>query len=324
MKAKKILKRIVLLTISIMTIITIVFQSRSEAAFTLTDIKKGGDTFISKGNQESEDMFDSAKEQEAIDQVYYVMLGIGLVLAFVVGIVLGIQFITSGAAGQAKVKEKLIPYVLGIFIIFGGFGIWRIAINTGKDMFQEEQINVSTPATEDKLYIVIEPYGSDIYDGMPIGSSSTTCLCYKLRFEDKLNVNLKIKSGDVTLTKDTNNIGSAYLMGQGNYSASGLHFESRNSDKVSNGDIAILTINIADAASTAGGNGHDIGISSVKVYDENGNDVSNRISYKKATVHMSFTLDGAQSTTTTPTTSPTTTTTITTTTTTTSAQQPKK
>ena len=136
MRIKKNLKRIILLTIAIMMIITVVFQNRSEAAFTFSDIKKGGDTFISKGEQSREDMFDSASEQSAIDQVYYVMLGRGIVLAFVVGIVLGIQFITSGVAGKAKVKEKIIIYVLGIFIIFGGFGIWRIAINVGKDLLQ--------------------------------------------------------------------------------------------------------------------------------------------------------------------------------------------
>ena len=60
---------------------------------------------------------------------------IGILIA-IVGIVLGIQFITSGVAGKAKVKEKIIIYVLGIFIIFGGFGIWRIAINVGKDLLQ--------------------------------------------------------------------------------------------------------------------------------------------------------------------------------------------
>lgn len=134
MRIKKNLKRIILLTIAIMMMITVVFQNRSEAAFSFSDTKNEADTFIDKGRNASEDMFDRKSEQSAIDQVYYVMLGIGIVLAFVVGIVLGIQFITSGVAGKAKVKEKLIVYVLGIFIIFGGFGIWRIAINVGKDL----------------------------------------------------------------------------------------------------------------------------------------------------------------------------------------------
>ena len=294
MRIKKNLKRIILLTIAIMIMITVVFQNRSEAAFTFSDIKNGGDTFIAKGRNASEGMFDSASEQSAIDQVYYVMLGIGIVLAFVVGIVLGIQFITSGVAGKAKVKEKLIVYVLGIFIIFGGFGIWRIAINVGKDVFPEEQIEVSVPTEEDKLYVVIEPYGGT-YDGMNIGASSTTTLKFKIRFKDSSNLNLKIKSGDITLTRATNNIGSTYLSGQGSYNVSGYHFECRNSGQAANGDIAILTIDINDAVSTAGSNGHDIGISSLKVYDENGNNVSNKINLEKAVVHMSFVLDGAQS-----------------------------
>lgn len=326
MRVKKILKRITFLTISIMVMITIVFQSHSEAAFTLTDIKKGGDTFISKGQKASEDMFDSASEQSAIDQIYYVMLGIGIVLAFGVGIILGIQFITSGVAGQAKVKQKLIPYVLGIFIIFGGFGIWRIAINVGKDMFPEEQIDVKLPTEEDKLYVYIEPVFNNT-DEVYVGTNSNMNLSFNIKFRDPFNVGLKIKSGDITLTDDTKKLGSVYFMSQGNFKFSdsggayynnnenSIHFDSRSSDKSANGDIATITISWQNATSVVGSN-KEIGIKNIKLYDKDGNDVSNRVSLKGATVKVNLVLDGAQSETiTSPSPSQTTTTTTTTTTT---------
>lgn len=74
-------------------------------------------------------------KKSGVDQIYFTMLTIAIVLAFFVGAVLGIQFITSGAVGQAKVKEKLIPYALGAFVIFGAFGIWRIAYNVLNGFF---------------------------------------------------------------------------------------------------------------------------------------------------------------------------------------------
>ena len=29
---------------------------------------------------------------------------------------------------QTKAKEALIPYVVGCFVIFGAFGIWKLAV----------------------------------------------------------------------------------------------------------------------------------------------------------------------------------------------------
>ena len=40
----------------------------------------------------------------------------------------------SEAEGQAKVKEMLIPFVIGCIVVFGGFGIWKIALSLGSDV----------------------------------------------------------------------------------------------------------------------------------------------------------------------------------------------
>lgn len=92
-----------------------------------SDIINGGDAFLGKTDNRA--IFNAQNEQEGVDQLYYIMTTIGIALAFLVGSILGIQFITSGAAGQAKVKEKLIPFVLGAIIILGAYGIWRVVYN---------------------------------------------------------------------------------------------------------------------------------------------------------------------------------------------------
>ena len=83
--------------------------------------------------------------------MYFLLLGIAIIAAFVVGAVLGIQFITSGAAGQAKVKEKLIPYMVGLFVVFGALGIWRVALNLGRTLLEAPPAYLSS--TEEVMFV---------------------------------------------------------------------------------------------------------------------------------------------------------------------------
>ena len=53
---------------------------------------------------------------------------------FLVGTIIGIQFMVASAEDKAKVKEALVPYVIGCAVIFGSFTIWSIAVNLGQDI----------------------------------------------------------------------------------------------------------------------------------------------------------------------------------------------
>lgn len=53
---------------------------------------------------------------------------------FAVGIVIGIQFMVASAEDKAKVKEALVPYIVGCIVIFGAFTIWSIAVNMGQSI----------------------------------------------------------------------------------------------------------------------------------------------------------------------------------------------
>ncbi len=121
----QILKKLFITFFAILFVISI--SPRKVNATDTSSIMSGADKFIQ--NAENRALFDADNEKKGIDQLYFIMLTIGIVLAFFVGTVLGIQFITSGAAGQAKVKEKAIPFVLGALVVFGAFGIWRLVYN---------------------------------------------------------------------------------------------------------------------------------------------------------------------------------------------------
>ena len=58
----------------------------------------------------------------------YILLGIGIALALMIGMYLGIKFMISSAEDKAKVKEALIPYIAGCVVVFGAFTIWRLVI----------------------------------------------------------------------------------------------------------------------------------------------------------------------------------------------------
>jgi len=45
--------------------------------------------------------------------------------------IIGIQFIIGSVDEKAKIKETLVPYVIGVFIIFSAFGIWKIVMSIG-------------------------------------------------------------------------------------------------------------------------------------------------------------------------------------------------
>jgi uncharacterized membrane protein YozB (DUF420 family) len=122
----RVVKKISIIAIIILSTI-LVMPQKSEAAFDMGTIMNGANSFMQ--NAENREIFNADNERSAVDQIYFTMLTIGIVLAIFVGSVLGIQFITTGAEGQAKVKEKLIPFVVGAFVVFGAFGIWRVTYN---------------------------------------------------------------------------------------------------------------------------------------------------------------------------------------------------
>ena len=41
---------------------------------------------------------------------------------------------TAGIEQQAQIKQALIPYVVGCVVVFGAFGIWKIAIEILKNI----------------------------------------------------------------------------------------------------------------------------------------------------------------------------------------------
>ena len=114
--------------ILLMTFLLLSFSanySRTNAA-ALSNIVSGADGFIQNGQGSSK--IDNDDIHNLSDSLYNILLIIGTVIAMIVGVVLGIQFMTGSIEVKSKVKESLIPYVVGCVVIFGAFGIWKLVI----------------------------------------------------------------------------------------------------------------------------------------------------------------------------------------------------
>ena len=80
------------------------------------------------------EILDQEKLKSTSETIYNILFAIALVLAVGVGLVIGIQFIFGSVEEQAKVKETLVPYIIGVVIIFSAFTIWKIAVEIGNDV----------------------------------------------------------------------------------------------------------------------------------------------------------------------------------------------
>lgn len=70
----------------------------------------------------------NAEIKAIIDNVYNILFPLGVVVTVIIGAVLGIKFMMASVEDKAKIKESLVPYIIGCFVIYGAFGIWKLAI----------------------------------------------------------------------------------------------------------------------------------------------------------------------------------------------------
>ena len=117
------------LLINIMVIFIILFNLFIPNAYAgpLQDIMNRAEGFVNNGENGGNVINDDALK-EGSNTLYNVLLVIGIAVAFIWGIVLGIQFVTGSLGEKAYVKKNLIVYVIGCLIIFGAFGIWRLLL----------------------------------------------------------------------------------------------------------------------------------------------------------------------------------------------------
>lgn len=123
-----------LIIFGLIFIINVVFFNINVVhAESISDVITGGDSFIDAGKSESVTI-DKSKMQDASNMIYNILLISGMCIAVIISGILGIQFMLGSAEEKAKIKDALIPFVIGCIVVFGAFGIWKIFITIGNNL----------------------------------------------------------------------------------------------------------------------------------------------------------------------------------------------
>lgn len=65
----------------------------------------------------------------------------GTIIAVLVGAVLGIKIMVATVEEKAKIKELMVPYIVGCIVMFSAFTIWKIVVTIGNQSLDESADN---------------------------------------------------------------------------------------------------------------------------------------------------------------------------------------
>ncbi|MCI8412448.1 MAG: hypothetical protein HFJ40_08565 [Clostridia bacterium] len=99
----------------------------SYADDTVDGIISSADKFIKDGEKQT--AINEGKLKNTSNFLYNLLLGVGIIIAVIVGIILGIKYMMGSVEEKAEYKESLFAYAVGCVVVFGAFGIWKIVVN---------------------------------------------------------------------------------------------------------------------------------------------------------------------------------------------------
>ena len=123
-------KKIVGIFVILLILISILILP-THNVFAVSDVFEAGDKFLENGTNNPINM--NAMKTTS-DKLYNILFSIGIVVMFIVGTIIGIKLIVASAEDRAKVKESLIPYIVGCVVILGAFTIWKIVVDIGNSL----------------------------------------------------------------------------------------------------------------------------------------------------------------------------------------------
>lgn len=124
---KKMLFKVCLITLLILCNLS-VYSTTCMADGSLDDVMNNGNSFLNAGS-ESSTMIDQNDLKSLSNFISGVLLTIAIEVTVITGAIMGLNFITQSIEEKAKVKESMVPWVIGIIVSFGAFTIWEVAVN---------------------------------------------------------------------------------------------------------------------------------------------------------------------------------------------------
>lgn len=122
---KKMLFKICLITLLVLCSLSL-YSTTCMADSSLDDIMNNGNSFLNAGS-ESSTMIDQNDLKSLSNFISGVLLTIAIGVTVITGAIMGLNFITQSIEEKAKVKESMVPWIIGIIVSFGAFTIWEVA-----------------------------------------------------------------------------------------------------------------------------------------------------------------------------------------------------
>lgn len=123
---KNIFRKTIILIIT--CIISYFAVGNYQYSYSIGDIISGADNFIQAGIKDNNITIEDDRLENMSDLLYNALLIIGIITAVIIGLAIGIKFMTGSISQKAEIKETLIPYIAGCIVIFGAFGIWKLVV----------------------------------------------------------------------------------------------------------------------------------------------------------------------------------------------------
>lgn len=124
---KKMLFKICLITLLVLCSLSL-YSTTCMADSSLDDIMNNGNSFLNAGSEIST-MIDQNDLKSLSNFISGVLLTIAIGVTVITGAIMGLNFITQSIEEKAKVKESMVPWIIGIIVSFGAFTIWEVAVN---------------------------------------------------------------------------------------------------------------------------------------------------------------------------------------------------
>ena len=124
---ERIIKIVLILVVTISTMTPNIY-----AASTVKDVFIDADKFVSSDIDKDKAGTISVSEdsiQKLSKIVSGVLVAVGIIVALIMISIMGISFMAQSVEEKAKIKESMMPFLIGAIVTFGAFGIWRVAIS---------------------------------------------------------------------------------------------------------------------------------------------------------------------------------------------------
>ena len=121
----KILKIIV--TIVMLLNVLPIIDSNVYASSLFGNIQSSAENFLQNGKDNQKITAATAKDK--ILPIANMLVAIATVVFLIVGGIMGVQYMISGANERAQLKTKLIWFVIAVVVVYGAAGIFNIAVS---------------------------------------------------------------------------------------------------------------------------------------------------------------------------------------------------